>query len=33
MLNRWVEDDGLVDTLEELGIGSIVFFAARAGQC
>src|SRR5213082_4082195 len=25
MLNRWVEDDGLLDTLEGLGIGSIVF--------
>jgi L-glyceraldehyde 3-phosphate reductase len=32
MLNRWVEDDGLVDTLEELGIGSIVFSPLAQGM-
>ena len=25
MLNRWVEDDSLLDTLDEAGVGSIVF--------
>jgi L-glyceraldehyde 3-phosphate reductase len=25
MLNRWVEEDGLLDTLADLGLGSIVF--------
>ena len=25
MINRWVEDDGLLDTLDGLGVGSIVF--------
>lgn len=25
MLNRWVEDDGLLNTLDDLGIGSIAF--------
>ena len=25
MLNRWVEEDGLLDTLDGLGVGSIVF--------
>lgn len=25
MINRWVEDDGLLTTLEKLGVGSIVF--------
>ena len=30
MINRWVEDDGLLDTLEGLGVGSIVFYAAGA---
>src|SRR5690242_3965718 len=25
MINRWVEEDGLLDTLEGLGVGSIVF--------
>jgi L-glyceraldehyde 3-phosphate reductase len=32
MLNRWVEIDGLVDTLEELGIGSIVFSPLAQGM-
>ncbi len=32
MLNRWIEDDGLVDTLEELGIGSIVFSPLAQGM-
>jgi L-glyceraldehyde 3-phosphate reductase len=32
MLNRWVEEDGLVDTLEELGIGSIVFSPLAQGM-
>ena len=32
MLNRWVEDDGLVDTLEELGVGSIVFSPLAQGM-
>src|SRR3954464_11186619 len=32
MLNRWVEDDGLVDTLEDLGIGSIVFSPLAQGM-
>lgn len=32
MLNRWVEDDGLLDTLEELGIGSIVFSPLAQGM-
>ncbi|MDW5313341.1 L-glyceraldehyde 3-phosphate reductase [Rhizobium sp. PL01] len=32
MLNRWVEDDGLVDTLEELGMGSIVFSPLAQGM-
>jgi L-glyceraldehyde 3-phosphate reductase len=32
MLNRWVEDDGLVDTLDELGIGSIVFSPLAQGM-
>ena len=31
MLNRWVED-GLLDTLEEEGIGSIVFSPLAQGQ-
>jgi len=30
--NRWVEDDGLVDTLEDLGIGSIVFSPLAQGM-
>ncbi len=32
MLNRWVETDGLLDTLEELGIGSIVFSPLAQGM-
>ncbi len=31
MLNRWIEEDGLVDTLDELGIGSIVFTPLAQG--
>ena len=31
MLNRWVEDDGLLDTLEGLGVGSIVFTPLAQG--
>lgn len=32
MLNRWIEDDGLLDTLEELNIGSIVFSPLAQGM-
>ena len=32
MLNRWVEDDGLLDALEELGVGSIVFSPLAQGM-
>ena len=32
MLNRWVEDDGLLDTLEELGIGTISFSPLAQGM-
>ncbi|MEO1747683.1 MAG: L-glyceraldehyde 3-phosphate reductase [Pseudomonadota bacterium] len=32
MLNRWIERDGLKDTLEELGIGSIVFTPLAQGM-
>ena len=32
MLNRWVERDGLLDTLDELGIGSIVFSPLAQGM-
>jgi L-glyceraldehyde 3-phosphate reductase len=32
MINRWVEDDGLVATLSELGIGSIVFSPLAQGM-
>ncbi|HLV33514.1 MAG TPA: aldo/keto reductase, partial [Spirillospora sp.] len=32
MLNRWIEDDGLIDTLDELGIGSIVFSPLAQGM-
>ena len=32
MLNRWIEEDGLVDTLEDLGIGSIVFSPLAQGM-
>lgn len=31
MLNRWIERDGLLDTLEELGVGSIGFTALAQG--
>lgn len=32
MLNRWVEDDHLLDTLDELGVGSIVFSPLAQGM-
>ena len=32
MINRWVEDDGLLDTLEGLGVGSIVFSPLAQGM-
>ena len=32
MLNRWVEEDGLLDTLSDLGIGSIVFSPLAQGM-
>ncbi|MFE0018165.1 L-glyceraldehyde 3-phosphate reductase [Mesorhizobium sp. NPDC059054] len=32
LLNRWVEDDGLLDTLEGLGVGSIVFSPLAQGM-
>ncbi len=32
MINRWVEDDGLLNTLEDLGIGSIVFSPLAQGM-
>lgn len=32
MLNRWVEDDGLLDTLDGLGMGSIVFSPLAQGM-
>ncbi|WEX08405.1 L-glyceraldehyde 3-phosphate reductase [Chelativorans sp. AA-79] len=32
LINRWVEDDGLLDTLEELGIGSIAFSPLAQGM-
>ncbi|MCM2474873.1 L-glyceraldehyde 3-phosphate reductase [Rhizobium sp. CG5] len=32
MINRWIEVDGLVDTLEELGVGSIVFSPLAQGM-
>ncbi|MEO0485452.1 MAG: L-glyceraldehyde 3-phosphate reductase [Pseudomonadota bacterium] len=31
MLNRWVEEDGLKDTLQELGVGSIAFTPLAQG--
>jgi L-glyceraldehyde 3-phosphate reductase len=31
MFNRWVERDGLLDTLDDLGIGSIVFTPLAQG--
>ncbi len=32
MINRWVEEDGLLDTLDELGVGSIVFSPLAQGM-
>jgi L-glyceraldehyde 3-phosphate reductase len=32
LINRWVEEDGLLDTLEDLGIGSIVFSPLAQGM-
>ncbi len=32
MINRWVEDDGLKDTLKELGVGSIAFSPLAQGM-
>ncbi len=32
MINRWIEEDGLVDTLEELGVGAIVFSPLAQGM-
>ncbi len=32
MINRWVEKDGLLDTLDDLGIGSIVFSPLAQGM-
>ena len=32
MINRWIEEDGLLDTIEELGIGSIVFSPLAQGM-
>lgn len=32
MINRWIEDDGLLETLEDNGIGSIVFSALAQGM-
>jgi L-glyceraldehyde 3-phosphate reductase len=32
MLNRWIEEDGLLDTLEDLAIGSIVFSPLAQGM-
>ncbi len=32
MLNRWVETDGLKDTLQELGVGSIAFTPLAQGM-
>ncbi|MBB3139538.1 L-glyceraldehyde 3-phosphate reductase [Halomonas organivorans] len=31
LVNRWIEDDGLLDTLDELGTGSIVFSPLAQG--
>jgi L-glyceraldehyde 3-phosphate reductase len=31
MLNRWIEEDGLLDTLDDLGMGSIVFSPLAQG--
>jgi L-glyceraldehyde 3-phosphate reductase len=32
MINRWVEEDGLLDTLDDLGMGSIVFSPLSQGM-
>ncbi|HYH57226.1 MAG TPA: L-glyceraldehyde 3-phosphate reductase [Anseongella sp.] len=32
MLNRWIEEDGLTETLDELGIGAIVFSPLAQGM-
>jgi L-glyceraldehyde 3-phosphate reductase len=32
MLNRWVEEDGLLDTLDDLGVGSIAFTPLAQGM-
>ncbi|HEU4986803.1 MAG TPA: L-glyceraldehyde 3-phosphate reductase [Rhizobiaceae bacterium] len=32
MINRWIEEDGLLDTSDELGIGSIVFSPLAQGM-
>ena len=32
MINRWVEDDGLLDTLDDLGIGAIAFSPLAQGM-
>ncbi len=32
MINRWIETDGLTDTLDDLGIGSIVFSPLAQGM-
>lgn len=32
MINRWIEDDGLLDTLDDLGMGSIVFSPLAQGM-
>ncbi|MBB93765.1 MAG: L-glyceraldehyde 3-phosphate reductase [Rhodobacteraceae bacterium] len=32
MINRWVEDDGLLDALDDLGIGSIAFTPLAQGM-
>ena len=32
MINRWIEEDGLIDTMEDLGIGSIVFSPLAQGM-
>ena len=32
MLNRWIEDDGLLDTLDERGVGCIAFSPLAQGM-
>lgn len=32
MINRWIEEDGLLDTVDELGIGTIVFSPLAQGM-